>query len=98
MSLSLAMEAMERGSCLELYYGANCLVVDPQVVGYDHQGRLLLLGIERTSEHLAPLAKWLHLRLDSARIVNVCGYMSEGLRPGWDSSVEQFASIEATSH
>lgn len=97
MSLSQALEALERGSCLELFFGTNCIVLDPQAVGYDHQGHVLLLGVERTNEHFAPLAKWLLLRLDSARLIDVSGYLSEGLRPGWDRSVEQFATIEATS-
>jgi hypothetical protein len=98
MSLALALEAIERGSCLELFYGGNCIVIDPQAVGHDHQGRPLILGVERSSEDFAPLAKWLLLRLDTARLVDVSGYLSEGLRPGWERSVEQFATIEATSH
>jgi hypothetical protein len=98
MSLALAIEAVERGSCLELFYGVHCIVVDPQIAGYDHQGHPILLCVARGDDELAPLAQWLILRLDEARLVDVCGYWSEGLRPGWELSAERFATVEATSH
>ena len=94
MSLALAPEAIERGSCLELFYGSHCIIVDPQIAGSDFDGHPMVLGVERSSEQDAPLAQWLLLRLDEARLVDVSGYLSEGLRLG-ATNTGSFASIDA---
>jgi hypothetical protein len=56
-----------------------------------------VFGVERSSEYQAPLAQWLLLRLDEARLVDVSGYLSEGPRLGWNTGTGPFACIEATT-
>jgi hypothetical protein len=93
MNMEVALNALERGSCLEVYYGHRCVVIDPQVVGLDAEGHPIVLGVERLSERVAPLAQWLVLRLDNASLVDVAGYLSEGARAGWDRGNARFSKI-----
>jgi hypothetical protein len=98
LAMCQALDAIERGSCLEFYFGSNCLVVDPQIAGFDDSGRPVVLGVERASERAAPLARWLLLRLDGTIRVDVSGYLSDGRRPGLEDVSGQFALVEASAH
>ena len=93
MYIDVALEAFERGCCLEIWDKGQCVIVDPQVVGLDEAERPLVLGIDRLNERCAPLARWLLLRLDRASAVDVSGYMSDGPRTGWVAASGAFGRI-----
>ena len=98
LAMSQALDAIERGSCQEFYSGGNCLVVDPQIAGFDESGHPIVLGVERASERAAPLARWLLLRLDGAIRLDVSGYLSDGRRPGLENVTGQFAIVKASAN
>ena len=93
MNMKIAVDALERGCCLEVYYGKQSVVIDPQIAGFDSEERPILLGVERLSEHAAPLARWLLIRLDEKRMIDVCGYMSDGPRDDCGEGQHDFARI-----
>ena len=93
MHVEMALEAIEKGCCLEIHDGHEWLMLDPQAVGVDDADRPLLLGVERSDERCAPLAKWLVIRLDRARFIAVSGYFSDGARAGWEECTRPFDRI-----
>jgi hypothetical protein len=95
MNIEVALEALEKGCCLELYQGGHCMIVDPQAVGFDEKERPMLLGVERSSEQGAPLAQWLLLRLNAFSRVEVSGYLYEVRRSGWSIGKSEFARVLA---
>jgi hypothetical protein len=92
-----ALEALERGSCVEVYVGQSCMVLDPQLVGFDRTGHPIMLAVERSNERAAPLARWILLSLDRPLRVDVSGYLSDGLRRGFEHTAGQFAQIASSA-
>jgi hypothetical protein len=95
MRIGLAVEALERGCCLELYYERYAIVVEPHAVGFDRFGRPCLLAYERFTDGMPSFGQWLFLPLDKARWIDVSGYFSEGPRPAFVPDDLRFARIVA---
>ena len=80
MPLKLACEALERGSCLEMEYRGESLLLEVHDAGYAADGEPLLHAWQR----VGPKARgWRLVHLRDARSPSVSGYMSEAPRPGY---------------
>ncbi|MDB5693256.1 MAG: hypothetical protein JWO81_2319 [Alphaproteobacteria bacterium] len=93
MRIRRAIDAIEKGCCLELYYQQYSLIVEPHAVGLDASGRPFVLAVERYAGRAPVLGQWLFLPLDTTRKVAVSGYFSEAPRPGYRPDDPRFDRI-----
>ena len=91
MRLELACQALQRGSCLELFYEEHNRCLEVHAVGLGFDDRPLVLGWEvRTG---AEPEHWVVLPLDEPTAVDVSGWWSEAPRPGFVRDDRRFARI-----
>lgn len=95
MRVQRALEALDRGCCLEIYYDRYSVIVEPHTIGFDRAERPALLGVERRAQSEGPLGQWLFLHLDTARKIDISGYFSEAPRPGFRPDDPRFERILA---
>ena len=91
--LRRACEAIDKGSCLELYYGSHSVVVEAHAAGFDKSDRPVVLAWERITTLKDDPGKWQFLRLDETRKVTVSGYFSDAPRAGFERGDKRFRSI-----
>lgn len=93
MRVQRASEALERGSCLELYYPDHSMVIEPHAVGFDKSDHPALLGWEVLARGMTPRGQWQFLRLDEMSKVEISGYFSEAPRPDYQQNDPRFDRI-----
>jgi hypothetical protein len=83
--LRKACMALERGSCLELYYPDHVRrCIEVHAVGFDDQQRPAIFGWQVMGSVGEP--GWTLLPLADVREVDISGYWSEAPRPGYAQS------------
>jgi hypothetical protein len=80
MPLQAACAALERGSCLEIAYRGENLVLEVHDAGYAADGEPLLHGWQRVGPNAGG---WRLVHLKDARRPSISGYLSEAPRPGY---------------
>ena len=79
MRVQRALEALEKGCCLELYYDEGSHLVEVHAVGFDADDRPVVQAWDSGSAD-----RWSLCHLDRTRKVAVSGYFSEAPRPGFE--------------